>query len=80
MEEVEFLEIFRAPNFADFNLEQWLANVPGRVVVEHLFKDHPSTGKKVYGGVEGCEGADEGESEVLKRCQLGAININKTCR
>jgi oxalate decarboxylase/phosphoglucose isomerase-like protein (cupin superfamily) len=63
MEEVEFLEIFRAPNFADFNLEQWLANVPRRVVVEHLFKDHPSTGKKF---MEGLRAAKEPTKENPK--------------
>ncbi|KUJ09736.1 Bicupin, oxalate decarboxylase/oxidase [Mollisia scopiformis] len=46
MEEVEMLEIFRAPKFEDFSLEQWLGNTPGRMVAEHLFQKHPKAGKK----------------------------------
>lgn len=45
-EEVEMLEIFRAPKFEDFSLEQWLGNTPNRMVAEHLFDGHPKAGKK----------------------------------
>ncbi|KAE8454431.1 hypothetical protein EG329_000053 [Mollisiaceae sp. DMI_Dod_QoI] len=45
-EEVEMLEIFRAPKFEDFSLEQWLGNTPGRMVAEHLFQKNPNAGKK----------------------------------
>lgn len=36
--ELEMLEIFKAPGFKDFSLEQWLAATPGRNVMEHLFQ------------------------------------------
>lgn len=45
-EPVELLEIFKAPKFEDFSLEQWLAATPKRLVSEHLFQDHPAAGKK----------------------------------
>jgi oxalate decarboxylase/phosphoglucose isomerase-like protein (cupin superfamily) len=35
-EPVEFLELFRAPRFQDFSLEEWLAKTPGKMVAEHL--------------------------------------------
>jgi oxalate decarboxylase family bicupin protein len=35
-EELEFLEIFRAPKFEDFSLDQWLAVTPPQMVLEHL--------------------------------------------
>jgi len=45
-EEVEMLEIFRAPKFEDFSPEQWLGNTPSRLVAEHLFAGHERPGKK----------------------------------
>jgi oxalate decarboxylase family bicupin protein len=50
-EPVEFLEIFRAPKFEDFSLEQWLAETPGRLVKEHLFKGNEELGKKFVEGL-----------------------------
>ncbi|OJJ45178.1 hypothetical protein ASPZODRAFT_2111113 [Penicilliopsis zonata CBS 506.65] len=38
-EEVEMLEIFRADQFRDFSLLQWMGETPRRMVVEHLFDD-----------------------------------------
>lgn len=45
-EDLEFLEIFKAPKFEDFSLEQWLATTPKRNVAEHLFQTHEKAGKK----------------------------------
>ncbi|KAL9070532.1 MAG: hypothetical protein Q9161_004829 [Pseudevernia consocians] len=45
-EELEFLEIFKAPKFEDFSLEQWLAATPKRNVAEHLFQSHENAGRK----------------------------------
>ena len=45
-EELEFLEIFKAPKFEDFSLEQWLATTPRRNVAEHLFQKHENAGRK----------------------------------
>lgn len=38
-EPVEMLEVFRASTFQDFSLEQWLAQSPQTMVVEHLNLD-----------------------------------------
>lgn len=35
-EEVEMLEMFRAPRFEDFSVEQWLAQTPRITVAEHM--------------------------------------------
>jgi len=43
-EDVEMLEIFRAPAFEDFSLEQWLGSTPKRMVAEHLFRENPRAG------------------------------------
>lgn len=45
-DEVEMLEIFKAPKFEDFSLEQWLAATPKRNVAEHLFQSNPRAGQK----------------------------------
>lgn len=34
--DLEFLEMFRAPKFEDFSVEQWIANTPQLEVAEHL--------------------------------------------
>ena len=44
-EEVEMLEMFRAPNFEDFSLEQWLAGTPERNVAEHILQADERAGK-----------------------------------
>jgi len=49
-EEVEMLEIFKAPRFQDFSLEQWLGKTPSKIVAEHVFKDDQKLAK---GFVEG---------------------------
>lgn len=40
------LEVFRAPKFEDFSLEQWPRNAPGRMVGERLFQKHPNAERK----------------------------------
>ncbi|EGN94400.1 hypothetical protein SERLA73DRAFT_155699 [Serpula lacrymans var. lacrymans S7.3] len=46
-EEVEMLEVFRAPKFEDFSLEEWLKGSPGQMVLEHLnLHNHAEHGKK----------------------------------
>jgi len=45
-EEVEMLEMFRAPRFEDFSLEQWLASTPNRNVREHVFQADERAGRK----------------------------------
>ncbi|KAJ3279335.1 hypothetical protein HK104_001552 [Borealophlyctis nickersoniae] len=45
-EPVEMLEIFRAPVFEDFSLDQWLAQSPPRMVLEHLNLQDTEDGKR----------------------------------
>ncbi|KAG1813529.1 putative oxalate decarboxylase/oxidase [Suillus subaureus] len=45
-EEVEMLEVFRAPKFEDFSLEQWLKGSPGQMVLEHLNLQGSEEGEK----------------------------------
>ena len=35
-EEVELLEIFRSPYYSEFSLDQWLANLPKQMIIDHL--------------------------------------------
>ena len=35
-EQLEMLELFRANRFRDFSLEQWLAQLPGDIVADHM--------------------------------------------
>ena len=50
-EEVEMLEIFRAPKFEDFSLEQWLGETPKRIVAEHIFMADKKAGKAFVDGL-----------------------------
>ncbi|KAJ9231470.1 hypothetical protein DTO207G8_4720 [Paecilomyces variotii] len=52
-EPVEMLEIFRAPKFEDFSLEQWLASTPDRMVKEHLFAGDSESGQKFLKALKG---------------------------
>lgn len=45
-EPVEMLEVFRADQFRDFSLFQWLGETPQRMVADHLFKDDPESAEK----------------------------------
>ncbi|KAK8049648.1 hypothetical protein PG994_011378 [Apiospora phragmitis] len=44
-EPVEMLEVFRADEFLDFSLFQWMGGTPKKMVVDHLFKDDPESGE-----------------------------------
>ena len=52
-EEVEMLEIFRAPRFEDFSLAQWLGSTPERLVAEHIFKSDHRAGEKFLEELDG---------------------------
>ncbi|KAK4497271.1 hypothetical protein PRZ48_011721 [Zasmidium cellare] len=54
-EPVEVLEIFRASEFLDFSLFQWLGQTPQRNVRDHLFKDDPEGAKKFAKSIESAE-------------------------
>lgn len=44
-EPVEMLEVFRADEFRDFSLFQWMGESPKRMVIDHLFADDPKNGE-----------------------------------
>lgn len=54
-EPLEMLEIFRADQFLDFSLFQWLGETPQRMVVEHVFKNDERAAKKFLEQIEGAE-------------------------
>ena len=54
-EPLEVLEIFRAPEFQDFSLFQWLGETPARNVKDHLFADDPVGAAKFAKAIEGAE-------------------------
>lgn len=45
-EPVEMLEVFRADEFRDFSLFQWLGETPQRMVADHLFQGDPENAEK----------------------------------
>ncbi|KAI2472143.1 Bicupin, oxalate decarboxylase/oxidase [Annulohypoxylon bovei var. microspora] len=51
-EPIEMLEVFRADEFRDFSLFQWLGETPKRMVVDHLFKDDPENGEIFWNKVQ----------------------------
>ena len=54
-EPLEVLEIFRADEFQDFSLFQWMGETPQRLVKDHLFQHDPKSGEKFSKMVEGAE-------------------------
>jgi oxalate decarboxylase family bicupin protein len=54
-EPLEVLEIFRADQFQDFSLFQWMGETPQRLVKDHLFQQDPEIGRKFAKAVEGAE-------------------------
>ena len=45
-EPLEVLELFRADEFQDFSLFQWMGETPARLVTDHLFAGDEEAGKK----------------------------------
>ena len=54
-EPLEVLEIFRADQFQDFSLFQWMGETSQRLVRDHLFAHSPKAAKKFMDSVEGAE-------------------------
>ena len=54
-EPLEVLEIFRADEFQDFSLFQWLGETPQRLVKDHLFRENPRAAKKFAESIESAE-------------------------
>lgn len=54
-EPIEMLEIFRADEFQDFSLFQWLGETPQRMIAEHIFADDKEAAEELLRQVEGAE-------------------------
>ncbi|KAF6829023.1 Oxalate decarboxylase OxdC 1 [Colletotrichum musicola] len=54
-EPLEMLEIFRADEFRDFSLFQWMGETPKKMVIDHLFADDPENGEKFWDKVRNAE-------------------------
>ncbi|EMD00066.1 hypothetical protein BAUCODRAFT_145379 [Baudoinia panamericana UAMH 10762] len=54
-EPLEVLELFRADEFQDFSLFQWMGEVPQRLLKDHLFQHHPAAGAHFADAVKGAE-------------------------
>ncbi|KAF7193223.1 Oxalate decarboxylase OxdC [Pseudocercospora fuligena] len=65
-EPLEVLEIFRAAEFQDFSLFQWLGETPQRNVRDHLFANDPKGAAKFEKAIQG------GEKDVIKSKQFGS--------
>ncbi|KAH6854742.1 RmlC-like cupin domain-containing protein [Chaetomium sp. MPI-CAGE-AT-0009] len=58
-EDIEMLEVFRADEFRDFSLFQWLGETPRRMVADTLFQGDKEAGDKFLKEIE-----DAGKDEV----------------
>lgn len=47
-EPLEMLEVFRADEFRDFSLFQWMSETPKKMVVDHLFADDKEGAEKFW--------------------------------
>ncbi|KAI0387339.1 Bicupin, oxalate decarboxylase/oxidase [Hypomontagnella monticulosa] len=54
-EPIEMLEVFRADEFRDFSLFQWMGETPKKMVVDHLFQDDPENGEIFWNKVKGAK-------------------------
>ncbi|KAI1174885.1 oxalate decarboxylase family bicupin [Nemania sp. FL0916] len=54
-EPIEMLEVFKADEFRDFSLFQWMGETPKKLVVDHLFQDDPKNGEVFWEKVKNAE-------------------------
>jgi oxalate decarboxylase family bicupin protein len=54
-EPIEMLEVFRADEFRDFSLFQWMGESPKRMVIDHLFADDPKNGEIFWDKVKSAD-------------------------
>ncbi|KAI0442962.1 oxalate decarboxylase family bicupin [Xylaria telfairii] len=54
-EPIEMLEVFKADEFRDFSLFQWMGETPKKLVVDHLFQDDPKNGEIFWNKVKSAE-------------------------
>lgn len=54
-EPIEMLEVFRADEFRDFSLFQWMGETPKKMVIDHLFADDPKNGEIFWDKVKSAE-------------------------
>lgn len=67
-EAIEMLEVFRADEFRDFSLFQWMGETPKKMVIDHLFADDPKNGEIFWETVKAAE-----KDEVTKPDEANAI-------
>ncbi|KAJ8128668.1 hypothetical protein O1611_g4968 [Lasiodiplodia mahajangana] len=54
-EPIEMLEVFKADEFRDFSLFQWMGETPKKLVVDHLFQNDPKNGEIFWNKVKNAE-------------------------
>ena len=54
-EPIEMLEVFRADEFRDFSLFQWMGDTPKKMVIDHLFPEDPKSGEAFWEKVKSAE-------------------------
>jgi oxalate decarboxylase family bicupin protein len=73
-EPIEMLEVFRADEFRDFSLFQWLGESPRRMVLDTLFDGDKEGGEKFWDKIKGAEkpvvGKPKGADEEADRPEL----------
>lgn len=69
-EPLEVLEIFRASEFLDFSLFQWLGETPRRNVIDHLFQDDKDGAEKFIKALETDVGLEDPIRDVPQNKDL----------
>jgi oxalate decarboxylase family bicupin protein len=74
-EPVEMLEVFRADEFRDFSLFQWMGETPKKMVVDHLFADDPENGEIFWSKVKSAEKDEvtKPSAEILDQPRAGEL-------
>jgi len=54
-EPIEMLEVFKADEFRDFSLFQWMGETPKKMVIDHLFAEDPKNGEIFWNKVKSAE-------------------------
>lgn len=76
-EPIEMLEVFRADEFRDFSLFQWMGETPKKLVVDHLFANDPKNGELFWEKVKSAE-KDEvtlPDDDVLDKDETGSDEL-----
>jgi len=72
-EPLEILEIFRADQFHDFSLFQWMGETPRKQVTDHLFANDEKSGRKFLEAIKDAEEDPIKDNPKLNKPELSEL-------